>query len=267
MIVTYKRLWDPVNQFQTKNGAINVAGRVFVRLESTDDLAKVYDENGSLIAQPIILDNNGRARGVFVDPAKTYWIDVQDRYGMSLFTIRKMSPTGSSSGIDIDVAIPFFKGKGVDDLWYNYEGGQVDMNAFDIVTMSTAFPDGTFGNVPACNAPDTFKVEIISGQPRLMLYKPGVYVVRALIHLKWAGTPVAEFATVDGRPFDLSYQHTDAHEKQANIINNGRETPISCTLILPASSFADVPEYGFSVRCASITIERLGDYVEPVVGE
>ena len=178
---------------------------------------------------------------------------------------------GSNISIDsstntISSAVPFFKGQGVDDLWYNYEGGQVEMSAFDIVNMTTAFPDGTFGTVPACNAPDTFKVDIISGQPRLMLYKPGVYVVRALIHLKWAGTPVAEFATVDGRPFDLSYQHTDAHEKQANIINNGRETPISCTLILPANSFVDVPEYGFSVRCPSITIERLGDYVEPIGG-
>lgn len=267
MIVTYKRLWDPVNQFQTKNGAINVAGRVFVRLESTDDLAKVYDENGSLMAQPIILDNNGRARGVFVDPAKTYWIDVQDRYGMSLFTIRKMCPTGPSGEIDIDIAVPFFKGQGPADLWYDYDGGEVEMDAFEISTMATAFPDGTFGTAPACNDPDTFKVRLASGHTRLFLYKPGVYVVRALINFSWHGTPIAEFATIDGRPFDLSYLHSDSHEKQANIINNGRETPIMCTLVLPSTSFVDVPESGLSVRCQSITIERLGDYVDSPVGE
>ena len=267
MVVPYLRLFDPVNQFQVKGGQLNVAGRLYVHLEATDDLAALYDENGVQLSQPLILDNNGRARGVFVDPAKTYWLDVQDRYGMSLFTIRKMRPTGPSGDIDVDIAVPFFKGKGVDDLWYNYEGGQVEMNAFDIVTMSTAFPDGTFGTVPACNAPDTFKVETISGQPRLLLYKPGVYVVRALINFNWQGTPIAEFAKVDGRPFDLSYQHSDSHEKQANIINNGRDTPIMCTLILTANSFVDVPESGLSVRCQSITIERLGDYVEPSVGE
>lgn len=174
--------------------------------------------------------------------------------------------TIDSSTNTISSDVPFFKGRGPDDLWYNYEGAQVEMNAFDIVTMSTAFPDGTFGDVPACNDPDTFRVETISGQPRLMLYKPGVYVVRALIHFNWQGTPIAEFARVDGRPFDLSYQHSDAHEKQANIINNGRTTPIMCTLIVPANSFVDVPESGMSVRCQSITIERLGDYVEPIGG-
>lgn len=263
MVVPYLRLFDPVNQFQVKGGQLNVAGRLYVHLEATDDLAAIYDENGVQLSQPLILDNNGRARGVFVDPAKTYWLDVQDRYGMSLFTIRKMRPNGPSGDIDVDIAVPFFKGKGPDDLWYNYEGGQVEMNAFDIVTMSTAFPDGSFGTVPACNAPDTFKVETISGQPRLLLYKPGVYVVRALINFNWQGNPIAEFAKVDGRPFDLSYQHSDSHEKQANIINNGRETSIMCTLIVPASSFVDVPESGMSVRCQSITIERLGDYVAP----
>lgn len=98
MAIKYARLWDPVNQFQIKSGQLNVAGRVFVRLEATDDLAQLYDENHTLMPQPIVLDNNGRSRGVFVDAAKTYWIDVQDRYGMSLFTVRKMTPCGGGGG-------------------------------------------------------------------------------------------------------------------------------------------------------------------------
>ena len=98
MAIKYQRLWDPVNQFQLKNGAINVAGRIFVRLEATDDLAPLFDENGTPMQQPIILDNNGRSQGVFVDSAKTYWIDVQDRDGMSLFTIRKMTACGGGGG-------------------------------------------------------------------------------------------------------------------------------------------------------------------------
>lgn len=98
MAIKYARLWDPVNQFQIKSGQLNVAGRVFVRLEATDDLAPLYDENHTLMPQPVVLDNNGRSRGVFVDAAKTYWIDVQDRYGMSLFTVRKMTPGGGGGG-------------------------------------------------------------------------------------------------------------------------------------------------------------------------
>ena len=98
MAIKYARLWDPVNQFQIKSGQLNVAGRVFVRLEATDDLAPLYDENHTLMPQPVVLDNNGRSRGVFVDDAKTYWIDVQDRYGMSLFTVRKMTPGGGGGG-------------------------------------------------------------------------------------------------------------------------------------------------------------------------
>lgn len=96
--MAYLRLFDPVNQFALKNGMINVSGRLFVYYEATDDLADIYDENGTQLQQPAILDNNGRARGLFVDAAKTYWMDVQDRYGESLFTIRKMTPCGGGGG-------------------------------------------------------------------------------------------------------------------------------------------------------------------------
>lgn len=98
MAVKYLRLFDPVNQFQVKSGALNVAGRLYVHLEATDDLADLYDENGVQLTQPVTLDNNGRAAGLFVDAAKVYWLDVQDQYGMSQFTIRKMTPCGGGGG-------------------------------------------------------------------------------------------------------------------------------------------------------------------------
>lgn len=98
MATKYLRLFDPVNQFQVKSGALNVAGRLYVHLESTDDLADLYDENGVQLTQPVTLDNNGRAAGLFVDAAKVYWLDVQDQYGMSQFTIRKMTPCGGGGG-------------------------------------------------------------------------------------------------------------------------------------------------------------------------
>lgn len=98
MAIQYARLFSPVNQFELKNGALNVSGRIFVYLAETDDLAEIFDENGTRLQQPAILDNNGRARGLFVDSSKTYWIDVQDQYGESLFTIRKMTPCGGGGG-------------------------------------------------------------------------------------------------------------------------------------------------------------------------
>ena len=98
MAVQYLRLFDATQQFQLKGGQLNVAGRLYVHLEATDDLAALYDENGVQLSQPVILDNNGRAAGLFVDAEQTYWLDVQDQYGMSQFTIRKMTPCGGGSG-------------------------------------------------------------------------------------------------------------------------------------------------------------------------
>lgn len=98
MAVKYLRLFDPTQQFQLKGGQLNVAGRLYVHFEATDDLADIYDENGTQLTQPVILDNNGRAAGLFVDSSKVYWLDVQDQFGMSQFTIRKMTPCGGGGG-------------------------------------------------------------------------------------------------------------------------------------------------------------------------
>lgn len=98
MAVTYLRLFDPTQQFQLKNGALNVSGRLFVYLDGTDDLAALYDENGTQLSQPVVLDNNGRATGLFVDSKKVYRLQVNDQYGELLFTIRKMAPCGGGAG-------------------------------------------------------------------------------------------------------------------------------------------------------------------------
>ena len=98
MAVKYLRLFDPTQQFQLKGGQLDVAGRLYVHYEATDDLADLYDENGTQLSQPVILDNNGRAAGLFVDSSKVYWLDVQDQYGMSQFTVRKMTPCGGGGG-------------------------------------------------------------------------------------------------------------------------------------------------------------------------
>ena len=98
MAVSYLRLFDAVTQFQLKNGALNVSGRLYVYLEGTDDYADLFDENGAQLSQPVVLDNNGRAAGLYVDSKKTYWMKVNDQYDTTLFTIRKMTPCGGGGG-------------------------------------------------------------------------------------------------------------------------------------------------------------------------
>ena len=98
MAVKLLRLWDPTTQFQLKGGQLNVAGRLYVHYADTDDLADLYDDDGTQLQQPVILDNNGRAAGLFVDADRVYWLDVQDNDGMSQFTIRKMTPCGGGGG-------------------------------------------------------------------------------------------------------------------------------------------------------------------------
>lgn len=98
MAVTYLRLFPAVNQFELRNGQLNTAGRLKVFFEGTDDLADLYDENGSQLQQPVVLDDNGRARGLFVDSKKVYRLEVYDCYGQLLYTVRKMVPSGGGAG-------------------------------------------------------------------------------------------------------------------------------------------------------------------------
>lgn len=94
------RLFDPVVQFQNKGGALNTAGRLEVYLEGTDDLAQIYsDEEGHVpLSQPVILDNNGRSRGLYVESGVKYRLAVHTNHGALLFTVRNMVPVGGGGG-------------------------------------------------------------------------------------------------------------------------------------------------------------------------
>ena len=91
------RLFDPVNQFETRNSMLNVAGQLKVFLDNTDDYAQCYDDDGSVMAQPVILDADGRSPGLFVDASMLYRLEVYDRYGMLMWTVRHMVPSASGS--------------------------------------------------------------------------------------------------------------------------------------------------------------------------
>lgn len=99
------RLFDPTTQFQTKSGALNVAGRLRVFIENTDDPAEVFGDDVSLLSQPLILDSNGRARGLFVNSGRSYRLEVYDRNDSLLFTIRRLKPNASGTIINPTVFI------------------------------------------------------------------------------------------------------------------------------------------------------------------
>ena len=99
------RLFDPTTQFQTKSGALNVAGKLRIYIESTDDLANIYGDDGSRLPQPLILDSNGRARGLFVDSGRSYRLEAYDRNDSLLFTIRRLEPNASGTIVNPTVFI------------------------------------------------------------------------------------------------------------------------------------------------------------------
>ena len=98
MAVTYQRLFPATNQFEVRSGALNVNGQLKVFLDETDDLARCYDENGTILQQPIILDSLGRSRGLLVDDSKVYRLEVYDSDASLLYTVRHMSPGGGGTG-------------------------------------------------------------------------------------------------------------------------------------------------------------------------
>lgn len=157
MAVTYLRLFDPTQQFQLKNGAINVAGLLKVKLEGTDDWAPVFDEDGTQLQQPVILDNNGRSKGLFVDASKVYWLEVDDRDGYELFTIRKMVPCGGGSGSSLGATYDVQSSDGTVDVTRYDNGGTVTFD-LSIATVNEAAKWGaTFGTASSISAGDIWE--------------------------------------------------------------------------------------------------------------
>ena len=95
-------LFDLTQQFNSKNGAVLVGGRLYVYYIGRSELATTWaDEDGTAQnTNPVLLDNNGRAP-VFVDNSYSYTLIVCDRNGAELFSqdITPGSTGGSGTGI------------------------------------------------------------------------------------------------------------------------------------------------------------------------
>ena len=95
--MTLVPLFDLTQQFNNKNGAILVGGRLYVYYIGRTDLATTWaDEDAQATnPNPVLLDNNGRAP-VFVDDSYAYTLVVCDRNGVELFS-QDITPGGAGS--------------------------------------------------------------------------------------------------------------------------------------------------------------------------
>lgn len=95
--MTLVPLFDLTQQFNNKNGAVLVGGKLYVYYVGRTDLATTWaDEDASATnTNPVLLDNNGRAP-VFVDDSYAYTLVVCDRSGAELFS-QDITPGGAGS--------------------------------------------------------------------------------------------------------------------------------------------------------------------------
>lgn len=131
-MATYLRLFPATTQFELTNGQLNVAGRLYVYFEGTDDLADVYDEDGTQLSNPVILDNDGRAAGLFVDSSKVYWLKVCNQFDAQVFTVRKMVPSGGGAGSALGKSYEVISSDGTVDVQTYSDAGVI---TFDLSTQ------------------------------------------------------------------------------------------------------------------------------------
>ena len=95
--MTLVPLYDLTQQFNNKNGAVLVGGKLYVYYVGRTELATTWaDEDAAAQnTNPVLLDNNGRAP-VFVDDSYSYTLVVCDRAGTELFS-QDITPGGAGS--------------------------------------------------------------------------------------------------------------------------------------------------------------------------
>jgi hypothetical protein len=106
---------DLLNQFQSYNGTLLAAGKIYVYNLGRTQLATVYgDHNGATpIANPVVLDDQGMAE-IYLNDAFNYTIVVYDAYGQEQFS-RDIYPKGMGNGESIGTQLY----EGVDPIVVN----------------------------------------------------------------------------------------------------------------------------------------------------
>lgn len=270
-MATYLRLFPPVKQFELKNGQLNVDGRLYVYLEGTDDLADIYDENGTQLQQPAITDANGRVLGLFVDAARTYRLEVCDRNDNPLFTVRKMVPSGGGGGstlagkyelvsTDQTVAI----GKSVDAGVTTYDLGISDTllsgtRSAEAWKGTGAFSTGAHGYLGYTAAETAVSGSgIYAEDGHVFLGRSGIYHVDAQINYAFTASPSASYSDLrffgNGNVmgvdhFDISYQHSAGYHLGFDVWASAVPTEVGIGI--------GVENDGFSAELRELQVHRV----------
>ena len=106
---------DLLQQYQSINGSLLAAGKIYVYNLGRTQLATVYgDHNGATpIANPVVLDDQGMAE-IYLNDAFNYTIVVYDAYGQEQFS-RDIYPRGMGNGESIGTQLY----EGVDPIVVN----------------------------------------------------------------------------------------------------------------------------------------------------
>ena len=93
-------LFSPTKQFTYESGKLLDAGKIYVYIKDTTDLATLYDEDEDMISNPVILDANGRA-SVKADDTKEYRLEIYTNKDVLLYTCNAFYDGEGGGGISI----------------------------------------------------------------------------------------------------------------------------------------------------------------------
>lgn len=115
---------DLLQQYQSMNGCLLAAGKIYVYKLGRTELAPVYgDHNGAtVIANPVILDDQGMAE-IYLNDAFNYTIVVFDAYGQEQFS-RDIYPSGMGKGESIGTQLY----EGIDPIVVNNDVYAISAN-------------------------------------------------------------------------------------------------------------------------------------------
>jgi hypothetical protein len=93
-------LFSPTKQFTYESGKLLDAGKIYVYIKDTTDLATLYDNDEDMISNPVILDANGRA-SVKADDTKEYRLEIYTNKDVLLYTCNAFYDGEGGGGIAI----------------------------------------------------------------------------------------------------------------------------------------------------------------------
>lgn len=149
-------LFSPTKQFLFPSGKILAGGKIYVFIKHTDNLATLYNDEDVEIANPIILDSNGRAT-VKADDTYDYKLDVYSPYDELLFTAtsyltdnfeRDFAITSTDGSVDVNVSIDGYTTNWDLSVYNSIKGstsGKLDTSAFESFYNDTYGP--TVGDI------------------------------------------------------------------------------------------------------------------------